>query len=130
NSDAPNTRVFQMLDAPEFRPAAVTGPLASAVASGGVPEIRRYAANVRTGSAVLAVESTEEVRELLLRFGAQRVEESDTDAAAEGPEYLHLRPQAGPVVRVHRRVLAGIEKEPVAEFRALLLGTPSEREIV
>jgi hypothetical protein len=128
--DAPNTRVFQTLDAPEFGPAAVTGPLASAVASGGVPEIRRYGANVRAGNAVLAVESSDEVRELLLRFGAQRVEESDTGDAADGPEYLQLRPQAGPLVRVHRRVLAGIDKEPTAEFRALLLGTSSEREIV
>jgi len=130
NPDAPNTRVFQMLEAPEFGPAAVTGPLASAVASGGVPEIRRYAAQVRAGNAVLAVESTDEVRELLLRFGAQRVEESDTGDAPDGPEYLQLRPQAGPLVRVHRRVLAGIEKEPTPEFRALMLGTSSEREIV
>jgi hypothetical protein len=128
--DAPNTRVFQTLDGPEFGPAAVTGPLAFAAASGRVPEIRRYAENVRAGNAVLAVEATDEIRELLLRFGAQRVEESDTDTAAEGPEYLQLRPQAGPLVRVHRRVLAGIEKEPTPEFRALLLGTSSEREVV
>jgi hypothetical protein len=128
--DAPNTRVFQTLEASEFGPAAVTGPLASAVVSGGVPEIRRYAANVRTGNAVLAVESSDEVRELLLRFGAQRVEESDTGDAGDGPEYLQLRPEAGPIVRVHRRVLAGIDREPTAEYRALLLGTSSEREIV
>ena len=128
--DTPNARAFQTLDAQEFGPAAVSGPLASAIDAGGVPEIRRYAANVRTGNAVLAAESTDQLRELLLRFGAQRVEEADIAGPVEGPEYLQVRPQAGPLVRVHRRVIAGVEREPAPEFRALLLGTASEREIV
>src|ERR1051326_8468493 len=40
-------------------------------------------------------------------------------------EYLEWRQEGGPLVSVHRRVIAGLEHEPATEFGGVLLGTLS-----
>jgi hypothetical protein len=46
-------------------------------------------------------------------------------------EYLEWKEDGRPIVRVHRRVLAGLEREPSREFDGVLLGTasPADREV-